>query len=353
MRIKRWLTVLFGCTLALAGCTARMDRTVRTEPPEESETSLPEAAVSSEAPEEVPVRQEAESEEKAAPFLLAAYLPASASPQLLTEYASSFALLDRVTIITGLCWDENGAVRILDEGYGTLLEALRSLYKGEIFATIYPERTLIQEGRAGAIVDTPQKRTALADAVAAHAEEYALDGIDIDWETPADDTEWALCSETLCALGQALSAQGKGLSAALYPQNTGRLTPPAREALCALNLMTYDQFDENGHHSTCEMMEEAVRQALREGYAPAQVLPGIPAYGRPLDGSPSWPLYRDAGLPADEDIRDGAAYNCIETAAKKASFARRNAGGIFFYHLLGDLPADSSLSLLRAAEETA
>ncbi len=353
MRIKRWLAVLIGCALALAGCAVRTsrgeqtDRALRADPVQKTEEIS-----SSEAP---PFSDPAEQEETPAqpPFLLAAYLPASAPPQALEEYTPSLALLGRITVITGLCWEEDDSVRILDERYGPLLEALRSLYDGEIYATIYPERTLIREGRAGASVDTPEKRAALADAILAHAEEYALDGVDIDWETPIDDAEWALCSETLCALGKALSAEGKGLSAALYPEHTGRLTPPARNALQTLNLMTYDQFDENGHHSTFTMMEEAVRQVLREGYAPEQILPGIPAYGRPLDRSPSWPLYRDAGLPADEEILNGAAYNCTETVTQKTSFAREAAGGVFFFHLLGDLPADSPLSLLHAAEAAA
>jgi len=257
-----------------------------------------------------------------------------------------------VTVITGLCWEEDGSVRILEEGYAALLETLRRLYQGEIYATIYPARSLIREGRAGASVDTPEKRSLLAENVLAFAEEYALDGIDLDWETPADDTEWDLCSETICTLKEALSEQGKGLSAALYPQNSGRLTPAARDALDTLNLMTYDQFDENGFHSTYEMMTDAVRQALDEGYTPAQVLPGVPAYGRPLDGSPSWPLYRDAGLNQDEDVRDGVAYNSVKTVEAKTAFARRTAGGVFFYHLLGDLPADDPLSLLHAAEGT-
>ncbi|WP_195282690.1 glycoside hydrolase family 18 protein [Harryflintia acetispora] len=281
-----------------------------------------------------------------------AYLPASTKPKALGEYRESLALLRQVTLITGACWDAQGEVQVIDQNYPALLAALKE-YAGEdgpkILSTFYPARELVRAGSAGESVATPERRSALIRSLIAHCEEYGLDGIDFDWETPKDESEWAFYSALITEAAKALEERGLLLSAALYPGDCQYLSSEAVAALPTLNLMAYDQFDDGGRHSTYLAAYEAAAKARGVGFAPAQLCLGIPTYGRPLDGSASWPLYRDAALGYAQNEADGAYYNSPALARDKAAFAALEGfGGVFLYHLGGDLPAPDRLSLLQS-----
>lgn len=282
-----------------------------------------------------------------------AYLPASANPGELEAYAPSFQKLRRVVVITGLCWDETGEVVEIDGNYPALMQALRALRDRcgfELFATLYPARSLIRAGTAGEI--TAQNHEALTASILAHAAAYALDGIDLDWETPADESEWRACSALIAGLGPALRKKGLSLSAALYPESLGKLSAAARPALDRLHLMTYDQFDAQGRHATFSGMADAVQRALEAGYAPEQISAGLPAYGRPLDASAAWPLYREQPLPLTENQSGDSYFNNPQMVRDKAAYCSlHRLGGVFFFPLTGDLPADDPDSLLGAVDE--
>lgn len=280
-----------------------------------------------------------------------AYLPASTAPEALGEYRESFALLRQVTVITGACWDAKSAVQVIDQNYPALLAALqeyRTAHGVKILSTFYPARELIRAGSAGESISTPERRGALIEALIAHCEAYGLDGIDFDWETPKDDSEWILYSALIAEAAAAFREHGLLLSAALYPGDCQNLSAGAVAALPALNLMAYDQFDDGGRHSTYLTAYEAAAASLAAGFSPSQICLGVPAYGRPLDGSASWPLYRDAAPGYARNEADGAYYNSPALARDKAAFAALEGfGGVFLYHLGGDLPAGNPLSLLQ------
>lgn len=283
---------------------------------------------------------------------LCAYLPASTRPELLDTYAASLKRLSQVTVITGICWDESGQVVIIDENYPALLEKLCSLreqYGFLIASTLYPARALVREGRAGAV--TEENREALTGAILSHAGHYRLDGIDLDWETPTDSAEWESCSRLIAALGEKKKEGGLSLSAALYPENTGKLSPAAMAALDRLHLMSYDQFDFLGRHATFEGMASDIRQALQAGWRPGQISVGIPAYGRPLDRAAAWPLYCDQPLPLESNLSGDSYFNSPQMVRDKAAYCQLSGfSGAFFFHLTGDLPADAPFSLLAAAD---
>lgn len=279
-----------------------------------------------------------------------AYLPAGAEAQALGEYAPCFERLGHVTVIGGLCWEENGQL-VVDGQYPALLkelQALREQHGFSLSSTLYPAAALIREGRAGEA--TRESLGELTAAILAHAEEYALDGVDLDWETPTEE-EWPICSQLMESLGAALHAKGLTLSAALYPESLTKPSPAARAALDTLHLMSYDQFDPQGRHATFEALAGQVTQALDAGFSPEQIAPGIPAYGRPLDGAARWPLYREQPLPLTGAITDAGYFNTPQLARDKAAYcALQGLQGVFFYHLLADLPADKPLSLIGAID---
>lgn len=92
-----------------------------------------------------------------------------------------------------------------------------------------------------------------------------MDGIDIDWEFPQEE-EWDSFSLLLVQLKQLLSSQPQpiALSVALYPQQN-QLNTEAMQALDRIHLMAYDQFDQQGFHSTLQTAQEAVEPAFAAG----------------------------------------------------------------------------------------
>lgn len=280
-----------------------------------------------------------------------AYLPAATPADTLDAYRSSFAVLERVTVITGLCWDKNGKVQVLDQNLPLLLEKLSSLraeYGFSLYATVFPSSRLRSEGLAGDTVATPEQRAVLAESLSAFAAEWELDGIDFDWEFPASPSEWESYGALLLETAKQLEEDSRGISFALYPENLSSLPSQAANA-GILHLMVYDQFDEDGYHATFSAACSAIADAKALGYQ--EISLGIPTYGRPLDGSAIWPLWRD--LPSDSEscVIAGVYYNTPSLARSKAALAQlEGLSGVFFYHLVGDLPLSDTRSLLGAVD---
>ena len=251
---------------------------------------------------------------------------------------------------TGAYWDENGALSLSDE----LLDAIETLQgKTALWCTVNPQGALIREGTAGQSIDSPQERQALAQEIAAFAEQYGLAGIDIDWEFPLDD-EWEDFSTFLIALKDTLSRNSEpvALSLALYPEEIA-LSEEAIAALDRIHMMAYDQFDSEGFHSTMQTAEDAVAYFTALGASPQQLVLGIPAYGRPLDGSTQWVFYKDIDPESisgeNPDLVGDISFNSAATAAQKTQYAlEQNLSGVMVYQLLCDRNDQDALILACA-----
>ena len=184
-------------------------------------------------------------------------------------------------------------------------------------------------------------------------EQYGLAGIDIDWEFPLDD-EWEDFSTFLIALKDTLSRNSEpvALSLALYPEEIA-LSEEAIAALDRIHVMAYDQFDSEGFHSTMQTAEDAVAYFTALGASPQQLVLGIPAYGRPLDGSAQWVFYKDIDPESfsgeNPDLVGDISFNSAATAAQKTQYAlEQNLGGVMVYQLLCDRNDQDALILACA-----
>ena len=264
-----------------------------------------------------------------ASFTLCAYLPVSSMTQgaaaVAEEYAGSISALDYLVLNTGAYWGENGALSLSDE----LLDAIETLQgKTALWCTVNPQGALIRE-------------------------QYGLAGIDIDWEFPLDD-EWEDFSTFLITLKDTLSRNSKpvALSLALYPEEIA-LSEEAIAALDRIHVMAYDQFDSEGFHSTMQAAEDAVAYFTALGASPQQLVLGIPAYGRPLDGSAQWVFYKDIDPESisgeNPDLVGDISFNSAATAAQKTQYAlEQNLGGVMVYQLLCDRNDQDALILACA-----
>lgn len=347
------LVLLFctGCSQSAAPRSApspTAEEQALSSPPEASAKALSdqqaEETVSNEKTDPAPAQE--------ASFTLCAYLPVSSMTQgtaaVAEEYAGSIAELDYLVLNTGAYWDKDGTLSLSDE----LLDAIKILQeKTDLWCTVNPQGALIREGTAGQSIDTPQERQALAQRIAAFAEQYHLAGIDIDWEFPLDD-EWEDFSTFLIALKDTLSRNSEpvALSLALYPEEIA-LFEEAIAALDRIHMMAYDQFDSEGFHSTMQAAEDAVAYFTALGASPQQLVLGIPAYG--LDGSAQWVFYKDIDPAAisgeNPDLVGDISFNSAATAAQKTQYAlEQNLSGVMVYQLLCDRNDQDALILACA-----
>ena len=80
---------------------------------------------------------------------------------------------------------------------------------------------------------------------------------------------------------------------------------------------------------------------------------GIPAYGRPLDGSAQWVFYKDIDPESisgeNPDLVGDISFNSAATAAQKTQYAlEQNLSGVMVYQLLCDRNDQDALILACA-----
>lgn len=290
--------------------------------------------------------------QKTAPGTQMAYLPASTPLQFLSQHADALGRFQRITVIGGVCWDEAGNLESISENYAPLIAALNQQKEQgefEVYATVYPLPAVVKAGAAGGSVATKEARGALLESLTAHATALGLDGIDFDWESQRNETEWADFSELLLEGKEVLGKEHLGMSVALYPENVKNLRESARNAPDFLNLMLYDQFDEKGEHASYGMFQRELSAAVALGVERQRLVAGIPTYGRPENGAREWPLYKDAGLLPGQDYKSGVYYNSVQTVRDKVALAAQEQySGVFLYHLPGGLPTSGEGSLTDA-----
>ena len=331
----RLLSLLLTAVLLLTGCS-------RSQPPAQEEETPPSSVITEEIPEAEaepePVPEETESE-----LLLCSYLPVASLSEPLEDLQTNIDALDYLILNTGVYWNSEGKLEISDD-FISVWETLHG--QTELWCTVNPKGELIREQTAGTVLDTAEERKQLIQSIADFAAEYQLSGIDIDWEFPLE-TEWADFSAFLVELEGALSSADVQLSLALYPEDIS-LSQQAITALDRVHVMAYDQFDEQGFHSTLQTAQDAIDYFIDLGFAPSQLCLGIPAYGRPLDGSAQWVFYRDIDPDSmkgkNPNLVGDIYFNSPSLALQKQELAKEEKlSGVMVYQLLCDRSNQNSL----------
>ena len=273
---------------------------------------------------------------------LSAYLPHSSySEQILVSEA--LESLDELTINTGCYWLADASLEV-KQNLPNIIDTIQNAYPElDIFCTINPKK-----GGAAAIMNA-EIRQKLVQSMVDFCTEQNLAGVDIDWEFPAED-QWDEFSDLIVELSSALSSSGKRLSLAFYPEDVN-LSPEAIKAIHKVNVMAYDQFDEQGRHSTYETALDSIDYFLSLGFEAEQLSLGIPAYGRPLSGEAVWPLYTDYAdqLIGGINLLNDNYFNSPQLAQDKTLLARQEGlQGVFLYHLGCDSYNENSLTLACA-----
>lgn len=207
---------------------------------------------------------------------------------------------------------------------------------------------------------SPEKRGALITGIAALAEQYGFDGVDVDLENDLINANYA---SFVSELGKVLRARQKLMTAALASWNAGKIADSTLQAYDFVNIMSYDKtgpwnVSKPGPHSPYEMAVDDFNYFHKTRQLAAEkLLIGVPFYGYGFGtNAPSDILYKDlivqypgAETKDEMTVAGGGKiyYNGIPTMQKKVAFAVANkAGGIMIWELKQD--SRDAKSLLSA-----
>ncbi len=199
-------------------------------------------------------------------------------------------------------------------------------------------------------------RTRLIGKLARLAIDYNLDGIDVDLEGERIDENY---EKFVTELGLALKPANKMMTAAIATVYKDRLTDKALKQFDYVTIMTYDKTgpwrpEQPGHHSPYSMaVEDLDYWANTRKLDRKKMFLGLPFYGYSFGphGASSM-SYKDivSTFPKSEKkdqlkMPDGSIlyYNGIPTIQKKVKLAKKEAGGVMFWHIGGDAAGDKSL----------
>lgn len=220
------------------------------------------------------------------------------------------------------------------------------------------------DSRFHRIAATADGREMFIDEVMALVKEYKLDGVDMDWEYPDNDSSADDFVLLMRALGDKLHAEGKALSVAVVSYDE-RLSSIGKVASALgirkeifdivdwVNIMAYD--DENGKvypnnaHSTYKLAERCLNYWIDERGLPAQkAVLGLPLYAKP--GYIAYKVLLEQGADAASDSFEKVFYNGTETIKAKTKLAlERNCAGVMMWEISQDVKGEHSL--VRAINE--
>jgi GH18 family chitinase len=201
-----------------------------------------------------------------------------------------------------------------------------------------------------ALAADPTARTAFVTNAMAMVATYGLDGVDIDWEYPDSGTSADNFSSLMAALGAALHAKGKLLTAAVISNgNTQGIKPAVFGSVDFLNIMLYDG---GTPHANFDWTIAYLNAWKAKGLPAAKTVVGIPFYARPAYASYAQLVARDP-LNADRDCTmiagRPACANGRATVARKTQWAVANGGGVMYWELSNDTV--DARSLVTVIEE--
>ncbi|AHJ96926.1 carbohydrate-binding protein [Hymenobacter swuensis] len=182
-------------------------------------------------------------------------------------------------------------------------------------------------------------RNAFVTNLVNFANQYNLDGVDIDWEYPDAGALANNYAVLMQQLATEMHNRGKLLTAAVVATGGAGVLNSVFGYVDFLNLMAYDA--NNFDHSTYDYAVQSINYWKGRGLATSKTVLGVPFYGRP-----SWESYAQLltrGASPNADVFNGVGYNGIPTIKSKTNLAFDQASGIMIWELSQDAIGANSL----------
>ena len=195
------------------------------------------------------------------------------------------------------------------------------------------------------IVPNVSYRTTFVNNMVSFANQYNLDGVDIDWEFPSDGTEANNFLLLMQQLSNAMHVNGKLCTAAVVAYSGTSFVNGIFSVVDFLNIMAYD---ENSYdHSTYDLAVKSVNYWEGRGLPVSKTVLGVPFYGRDkccnyktVDYSA---ILAMGGSPNADTYNNQIGYNGIPTMKQKTAYAMQACGGIMIWSIDTDVIGQYSL----------
>lgn len=286
------------------------------------------------------------------------------------NYAKFYDVYSTVIVFSSILWDENGKMtfgNLSEEEYAAEINALKQVvdmrsnkeHKVKIIVTALSDGVWQDVGVNGYM---HQHWEGVADQIVEFVKKYDVDGVDIDWEYPANEDDWALFDKFIARLDNGMNEhnEGKILTAALSAWGLGMSTETLNR-FDQIQFMAYDGCDADGYQSSLHQAESGLIDFVKNGADISKINIGIAAYGRPVNGSPYWATWCDLkqanywdskyyNVPDAGQVYDGTFCSPATAGDKTAYALMSGVGGVMVFRLNCDKTMDDPNSVACGIE---
>ncbi|MFR5877090.1 MAG: glycosyl hydrolase family 18 protein [Eubacterium sp.] len=260
-------------------------------------------------------------------------------------------------------FDESGKV-VLSEDFDEVYNKIKNII-GNNDSRLYinllgPDSQSDSEDWYDQMADKAERHTAafesgvLENNIKSILDKYNFDGVFFDYEYPIKNKYWKPYNEFIVSLDNVLGDKYK-IGMALASWDLGQ-NKAAREATDLVEVMAYDEWDDNGNHATVDIAKDDIKKFVKAGYDKARLDLGVPFYARPTSQEAYWYSYKDYNTAIDEnglykDAETGLtfSFNTYDVIKEKTDYAlNEGLGGMMIWHWACDTEYNSADSLFNA-----
>lgn len=295
-----------------------------------------------------------------------------------TEYVRNYAryydVYSTVIVFAAVHWDAQGQMHFGEMGEEKFAQEIKALkeiisyrsnqsHKVKLIVTALADGTWGDEHN-GVNAYMAKYWSSIADQIVALAAKYDFDGVDIDWEYPQSADDWKVYDQFMQKLHTDLKAikEDAIISTALSAGQLG-LSQETYDCIDQIQFMAYDGNDEDGYQSSLQQAEEGLRDFAKNGADIRKINIGIAAYGRPINSSPFWAVWRDLKeanywnskyytVADGNQIYEGTFCSPALAGDKTAYALFSGAGGVMVFRLATDKTMDDPNAVACGIENT-
>lgn len=214
------------------------------------------------------------------------------------------------------------------------------------------------DSQLNSIAGTSSVTNTLVDNIIDFLEQYDLDGVDLNWQTPENDDEGELFEDLVEALSDALRADGYFFSISVISgvdddQVMGDVIDnTVFDYVDFVNVRAFDTTDNDDLHSSEQDAIDAIDYWTGRCLIKNKLVLGIPLYSRGDSVESYDEIVDDNTDHACTDESKGSNYNGIPTVVAKTEYAMNHAGGVMIQSLEQDAYENSDYLLLNVIDKT-
>lgn len=289
------------------------------------------------------------------------------------NYAKFYDVYTTVIVFGAISWEENGDISFGENGeenFAREIDALKKIidmrsdkdHQVKIIITALADGTGGDHGGVNVYMNNNGER--IAQQTVELVNKYDFDGVDVDWEYPANSDDWANYDKFIKTLDEGINKNNKNkiISTALSAGNLG-LSQETFNRLDQIQFMAYDGRDTDGYQSSLEQAQEGLAEFVNNKADISKINIGIAAYGRPVSGTPFWASWRDLqtanywdskyyNIPDSNQIYDGTFCSPAVAGEKTAYALFSGCGGVMLFRIGCDKTMDDPNSVAYGIKNT-